>query len=208
MTPAAPAVTEGDGGRCRCGRGVRGRVDGGVRARAGGPPGHQLPRQMSLYAAKANRRSLCCMSAAAVVVGVSLVVILGITAVVMRVRRNSVRRQRDRVRRQRDESPVDRYRRELPDLRSSQTSQGGHRDAAEAPHPVVGVDDLAALVQRAVQDAPEREVFGNHRRLRRARRRRTGYGVGHLGWAGGSGGGDDGGDGGGCGGGGCGGGGD
>ena len=28
LTSAAPAVTEGDGDRCRCGRGVRGRVDG------------------------------------------------------------------------------------------------------------------------------------------------------------------------------------
>ena len=32
LTSAAPTVTEGDGDRCRCGRGVRGRVDGGVRA--------------------------------------------------------------------------------------------------------------------------------------------------------------------------------
>ena len=27
LTSAAPTVTEGDGDRCRCGRGVRGRVD-------------------------------------------------------------------------------------------------------------------------------------------------------------------------------------
>jgi hypothetical protein len=152
------------------------------------------------------------MSAAAVVVGVSLVIILLITAVVTRVRRNRVRRQRDRVRRQRDESPEDRYRRELPDLRRSQTSQGGHSDAAEAPRPVVGAADLAALVQRAVQDAPEREVFGDHRRLRRAKRGRKVWAAGTAGaagvyYGGGDGGGGDGGGGGGCGGG-CGGGGD
>lgn len=148
------------------------------------------------------------MSAAAVAVGVWLVIILVITAVVTRVRRNQVRRQRD-------ETPEDPYRRELPDLRRTQTSRGGRNDAAEVPRPVVGADDLAALVQRAVQDAPEREVFGDHRRLRRAKRRRkvwaagtagaigVYYSDGHGGYGGGDGGCSDGAsDGGGCGGGG------
>src|SRR6476659_7302104 len=90
----------------------------------------------------ADRRSLCCMSTAAVAVGhwlvIILVIILVVTSVVMRVQRNRLRRQRDemrrsRVRRQRDETPEDRYRREPPDFRRSQTSLGGGSDAADAP---------------------------------------------------------------------------
>ena len=144
------------------------------------------------------------MSAALVVVGVSLVIILMITAVVTRVRRK-------RVLHQRDETPKEQYRREIPDLRPRhQTSLGGRGDAAEAACPVLGPDDLAALVQDAVQNAPERERLGDYRRLRRAKSRRkvwaagtagtmgANYGVGD--WFGD--GGDCGGDGGSCGGGG------
>ena len=141
------------------------------------------------YPAGADRRSLCCMSTAAVAVGHWLVIILVVTSVVMRVQRNRLRRQRDemrrsRVRRQRDETPEDRYRREPPDLRRSQTSLGGGSDAADAPRPVVGADDLAALVQRAVHNAPERELVGDYRRLRRAKRRRKVWAAGTAGAAG------------------------
>ena len=156
------------------------------------------------------------MSAALVVVGL-LVIVLMITAVVAGARRN-------RIRRHRDETPEDRLRREIPDLRPRrQTSLGGNGDAAEAPRPVVEAGDLAAQVQRAVQDAPHRELFGDYRR---AKRRRNVWAAGtagtmgathgfwHIGLGGGGrdcdgddrGGGDC--DGGGCGGGGCGGGGD
>jgi hypothetical protein len=160
------------------------------------------------------------MTAALVVVGVSLVIVLMITVVVSRARRN-------RIRHYRDETPEDGFRHAIPDLRPRrQTSLGGDGDAAEAPRPVVGADDLAAQVHRAVQDAPERELVGDYRRLRRAKRGRrvwaagtagtmgATYGIGHIGWGGGGGrdcagddrgGGGDGG-GGGCGGGGCGGG--
>lgn len=144
-------------------------------------------------------------------VGVSLVIGLMITAVVSRARRN-------RIRRHRDETPEDGFRHEIPDLRPRrQTSLDGNGDAAEAPRPVVGADDLAAQVHRAVQDAPEREVVGDYRRLRRAKRGRkvwaagtagtmgATYGIGHIGWGGGGGGDGDGGSG--CGGSGCGGGG-
>jgi hypothetical protein len=164
------------------------------------------------------------MSAALVVVGVSLVIILMITAVVTRVRRK-------RVLRQRDETPKEQYRRDQ-DLRPRhQTSLGGRGDAAEAPRPVLRPEDLAALVQGAVQNAPERELVGDYRRLRRAKKRRKvwaagtaetlganyggdggvpgggGWVLGAGGWFGDGGGGDCGGDGG-SGGGSCGGGGD
>ena len=112
------------------------------------------------------------MSAALVVVGVSLVTILMITAVVTRVGRK-------RVFRQRDETPQEQYRREIPDLRPRhQTSLGGRGDAADAPRPVLGPDDLAALVRGAVQNAPERELVGDYRRLRRAKSRRKVWAAG------------------------------
>jgi hypothetical protein len=161
------------------------------------------------------------MSAALVVVGVSLVILLMITAVVTRVRRK-------RVLRERDETPKEQYRRDQ-DLRPRhQTSLGGPGGAAEAPRPVLKPEDLAALVHGAVQNAPERELVGDCRRLRRAKNRRKVWAAGRAGTVGANYGGDggvlrggrwvlgagdwfgDGGDGGGCGGdgGSCGGGGD
>ncbi|WNG91172.1 hypothetical protein [Mycobacterium sp. ITM-2016-00318] len=142
------------------------------------------------------------MSAALVVVGFSLVIVLMTTAVVRRVRRNRIRPHRDAI-------PEDGFRRQITDLRpKAQVSLDGNGDAAEAPRPVVGADDLAALVQRAVQDAPEREVVGDYRHQRRAKRRRSvwaagtagtmgaTYCIGHIGWgdSGGSGGDCHGGD--------------
>ena len=86
------------------------------------------------------------MRAAAVAVGVSRVIILVVTAVVTRVRRN-------RVRRQRDETPEDCYWREFPDLRRSQTSRGGvatpRKPHARSSGPMI----RRPLVQRAVQNA-------------------------------------------------------
>ena len=122
-------------------------------------------------AAGPNAKNLL-MSAALVVVGVSLVTILMITAVVTRVGRR-------RVFRQREVTPQEQYRREIPDRRPRhQTSLGGRGDAADAPRPVLGPDDLAALVRGAVQNAPERELVGDHRRLRRAKSRRKVWAAG------------------------------
>jgi hypothetical protein len=133
------------------------------------------------------------MSSALVGLGVWLVIVLMITAVITRVQRNWIRRHRV-------ETPEYRFRREIPDLRPiGQTSLSDNGDAAEAPRPVVGADELAALVQRAVEDAPEREILGDYRRQRRAKGRRkvwavgtadagfNYYGAGHIHWGGGGG---------------------
>lgn len=118
------------------------------------------------------------MSAAPVVFGVSLAIILLITAITVVV----TGERRKRALRQRDETPKEQYRRVIPDLRPShQTSLGGRGDAAEAPRPVLGPDDLAALVQGAVQNAPERELLGDYRRLRRAKSRRKVWAAGTAG---------------------------